>query len=61
MDALEKAELTTSISHIARFFKSGIPIYNSKDSEIAEKREEEEEQEEKDHWLLQCVMCFTQT
>ena len=30
MDTLEKAELTTSIRHIAIFSKSGIPIYNSK-------------------------------
>ena len=29
--------------------------------QLAEKREEEEEQEEKDHWVLQCVMRFTQT
>ena len=27
MDTFKKAELTTSICHIARFFKSGIPIY----------------------------------
>ena len=31
MNTLEKAELaTTSIHHIAKFLKSGIPIYNSK-------------------------------
>ena len=29
MDSLEKAELTTSIRHIAKFLKSGISIYNS--------------------------------
>ena len=29
MDTLKKAELTASIQHIARFLKSGIPIYNS--------------------------------
>ena len=29
MDTLEKAENTASIRHIARFLKSGIPIYNS--------------------------------
>ena len=28
-DTLEKAELTTSLCHIARFLKSGIPIYSS--------------------------------
>ena len=28
MNILEKAELTTPIRHIARFLKSGIPIYN---------------------------------
>ena len=30
MDTLEEAELTASICHIARFLKTGIPIYNSK-------------------------------
>ena len=29
MDTLEKAELTSSNRHIARFLKSGTPIYNS--------------------------------
>ena len=29
MDILEKAELTASILYIARFLKSGTPIYNS--------------------------------
>ena len=29
MVTLEKAELTTSIRRIARFSKSGMPIYNS--------------------------------
>ena len=29
MGILEKAELTPLICHIARFLKSGIPIYNS--------------------------------
>ena len=29
MDFLEKIEITASIGHIARFSKSGIPIYNS--------------------------------
>ena len=29
MDTLEKAELTASICHIARFLKLGILIYNS--------------------------------
>ena len=29
MDTLEKVELTTSICHIARILKSGIPIFNS--------------------------------
>ena len=28
MDTLEKVELTTSMPHIARFLKSGIPIDN---------------------------------
>ena len=29
-DTLRKAELTALIRHIARFLKSGTPIYNSK-------------------------------
>ena len=29
MDTLEKTELTTSICHIEKFLKSGIPIYHS--------------------------------
>ena len=29
IDTLEQVEPTTSIRHFARFFKSGIPIYNS--------------------------------
>ena len=33
MDALEKAGLTASIHHIARFLKSGILIYNSEVSD----------------------------
>ena len=35
MDILQKAELTASIHHIARFFKSGIPIYSSEDPDTA--------------------------
>ena len=30
MDTLENTEFTASVRHIARFLKSGIPIYNSK-------------------------------
>ena len=29
MDTLERVEISTSIRHIARFLKSGIPIYSS--------------------------------
>ena len=35
MDSLEKAELTASIRHIAKFLKSGIPIYNSEVPDMA--------------------------
>ena len=35
MDTLEKPELIASIHHIARFLKSGIPIYNSEVSDKA--------------------------
>ena len=34
-DILENAELTTSIHQIAKFLKSGIPIYNSKVPDMA--------------------------
>ena len=45
MDTLEKAGLTASICHIARFLKLGIPICNSAVPDtLAEKEEEEEEQ-----------------
>ena len=38
MDTLEKAELTASIRHIARFVKSGIPIYNSEVPDTADRK-----------------------
>ena len=43
MDTLEKDELTTSIRHITRFLKPGIPIYNSKVPDTAGRKKEEEE------------------
>ena len=48
MDTLEKAELTVSVRHIAIFLKSGIPIYNSEDLDIAG-RKKKKEGEEEDH------------
>ena len=47
METLEKAELTTSICHIGRFLKSGIPIYNSKVPDMANRKTAEEEQEQR--------------
>ena len=38
MDTLEKSELTVSIRPIARFLKSGIPIYNSEIPDTAVKK-----------------------
>ena len=38
MDTLENAELTTLICHVARFLKSGIPIYNSEVQDMAGKK-----------------------
>ena len=35
MDTLEKTEFAASIQHIARFLKSGIPIYISEDPDTA--------------------------
>ena len=56
MSTLEKSEPTSSISHITRFLKSEIPIYNSKvPVRLVEKREEEERMQ------LQSVMRYTQT
>ena len=38
MNTFEKAELTTSIRHIAIFLKSGIPIYNSEVPDTASRK-----------------------
>ena len=38
MDTLEIAELNTSIHHTAKFFKSGIPIYNSEVPDMADRK-----------------------
>ena len=38
MNTLERAELNTSICHIERFLRSGIPIYNSEDLDTAGKK-----------------------
>ena len=38
MDTLEKAKFTASIRHIARFLKSGIPIYNFEVPDIVGKK-----------------------
>ena len=53
MDILEKAELTASILYIARFLKSGIPIYNSEVPDKAGRKTKEN--------TLQSVLRFTQT
>ena len=56
MDMLEKkAELTALILHVAIFWKSGIPTYNSEVSDTTGKEQEEE------HGLMQSVLRFTQT
>ena len=56
MDTLENAELTALICHVARFLKSGIPIYNSEVQDMAGKK-----QEEKEHKQLQSVLRFPQS
>ena len=43
MDILEKAELTASIRHIARFLKLGIPICNSKITDTADRKKQQQE------------------
>ena len=60
MGTLEKAEVTTSIHHIGRFLKSGIPSYNSEVPDTASRKTKEEEEEE-EHRQLQSVILFTQT
>ena len=52
MDTLEKAELTASICHIARFLKSGIPVYILEVPDTAGRKKQEEEEE---HRQLQSV------
>ena len=58
MDTLEKAALDASICLIARFLKSGIPIYNSEVPDTAGRKKQKEEEE---HRQLQIVLYFTQT
>ena len=53
---LENAQLTATIRHIARFLKSGIPIYNTVVQDTAGKKKQQEE-----HRQLQSVLRFTQT
>ena len=38
VNALEKAELTVPVGYIKRFSKSGIPIYNSKVLDMADRK-----------------------
>ena len=51
---LEYCELTTGIHHIARFLRSGIPIYNFPDTGGKKTRREK-------HKQLQSVLRFMQT
>ena len=51
---LEKCELTTGIRHIARFLRSGIPIYNFPDTAGRKTRKEKDKR-------LQSVLRFMQT
>ena len=50
-----------SIHHIARFIKSGTPIYNSEVPGTTGKKREEEEEEEEEPRQLQSVLRFAQT
>ena len=59
MDTLEKAELTTSICHIGRFLKSGIPMYNSTVLDMASRKTTEEGEEERRQ--LQSIMFHANT
>ena len=53
MGTLKNAELSALILHIARFLKSGIPIYNCNVPETATKKKTTEE-----HRPLQSVLSF---
>ena len=55
MDTLEKAELTASIHHNARIFKSGIPITILKSRIQLEEKQQEEEH--KQNCKVLCVSC----
>ena len=57
MDTLEKAELTASFPHIARFLKSGISICNF---EIPDKVGRKTRRKSRTH-QLQSLMRFAQT
>ena len=57
-DALQKAELTALIRHIARFLISGIPIYNSEFPYTAGRKTTTTR---KEHRQLQSVLRVTQT
>ena len=58
IDTLEKLKLIASICYIARFLKSGIPIYNS---EVADTAGRKQEKGDERHRKLQRVTSFTQT
>ena len=58
MYALEKAELTTSMRHIVRFLKLGIPIYYPEVPDMAGRKVRKKKEERRQ---LQSVLSFTQT
>ena len=57
MDTLEKAELIASVCHVARFLKSGVPIYNSEVLDTAGRKTRRRSEDRQ----LQSVFHFTQT
>ena len=57
MDTLEKAELIASVCHVARFLKSGVPIYNSEVLDTAGRKTRRRSEDRQ----LQSVLHFTQT
>ena len=56
MDILEKAELTTSICHIAKSLKSGIPICNFEVRDMAG-RETRKKRESTGKFKAFCLLC----
>ena len=54
MGTLEKAEVTTSIHHIGRFLKSGIPSYNSEVPDTASRKTKRRRRRRRTQTIAKC-------